>query len=218
VTSPKVFPIPGFLRPLLRLLYEVHFAVIDSWHAFWNLVYYYPLFQARCAGIGRNVTIDRMPYVTGPVRISIGNGVWLGGNIQISSAREIESPQLVIGDNAQVNWNVMISVNRHVIIEEYARISWNCTISDNDGHPRAADLRAGNAPLSPRDVRAVRICKHAWVGSGAHIMKGVTIGVGAVVAANSVVISDVPPYSLAIGNPAEIIIRSYGKPSKTAGA
>jgi acetyltransferase-like isoleucine patch superfamily enzyme len=44
-------------------------------------------------------------------------------------------------------------------------------------------------------------------------MKGVTIGEGATVGANSVVISDVPPYSLAIGNPAEILFRNYGLPS-----
>jgi acetyltransferase-like isoleucine patch superfamily enzyme len=216
LTAPKVFPVPGFLRPPLRLLYEVHFGIITCWHTFANLVYFYPLFHARCESIGKNVAIDRMPFVTGPVRISIGAGVWLGGNIQISSARDFGAPQLIIEDNAQVNWNVMISVNRQVVIEEYARISWNCTISDNDGHPRAADLRARNAPLDPRDIRPVRICKHAWIGNGAHIMKGVTVGAGAVVAANSVVICDVPPYSLALGNPAEIVIRNYGKPSKAA--
>jgi len=50
-------------------------------------------------------------------------------------------------------------------------------------------------------------------------MKGVTIGEGAVIGANSVVITDVPPYSLAIGNPAEVYFRNYGRPSrKTGGA
>jgi acetyltransferase-like isoleucine patch superfamily enzyme len=44
-------------------------------------------------------------------------------------------------------------------------------------------------------------------------MKGVTIGEGAVIGANSVVISNIPPYSLAMGNPAEVVLRNFGLPS-----
>jgi acetyltransferase-like isoleucine patch superfamily enzyme len=47
-------------------------------------------------------------------------------------------------------------------------------------------------------------------------MKGVTIGQGAVIGANSVAISDVPPYCLAMGNPAEVYFRNHGRPSKAA--
>ena len=93
-------------------------------------------------------------------------------------------------------------------------MSFDCRISDTDGHPRQADLRAANLPADVRDIRPVRIGKYAWVGNGSHIMKGVTIGEGAIIGANSVVISDIPPYSLALGNPAEVLIKNYGKPSK----
>ena len=212
--APSVPRLPKFLRPPLRFLYEMHFVAIMAWHLFWNLVYRYPLFQARCTSIGRNVSIDRMPFVTGPVQIQIGDNVCLGGNISIASGRNLESPQLIIHDHAQVSWGVRIAVNREVIIEEYVRISWNCSISDSDGHPRQADLRAKDVAMSPRDIRPVRICKYAWIGNGSYILKGVTVGEGAVVGANSVVISDVPPYSLALGNPAEVVMRNYGKPSK----
>jgi serine acetyltransferase len=46
-----------------------------------------------------------------------------------------------------------------------------------------------------------------------YVMKGVTIGEGAIIAANSVVMTNVPPYSLAVGNPAEVMFRNYGRPS-----
>ena len=82
-------------------------------------------------------------------------------------------------------------------------------------HPREAGLRAQNAPVDLADIRPVRICRYAWIGNGCHIMKGVTIGEGAVIVANSVVISDIPPYSLAMGNPAEVYFRNYGRPSGT---
>ena len=44
-------------------------------------------------------------------------------------------------------------------------------------------------------------------------MKGVTIGEGAIIGANSVVISNIPAYALALGNPAEVLIKNFGIPS-----
>jgi acetyltransferase-like isoleucine patch superfamily enzyme len=218
ILFPTVPSLPAFLRPCLRALYEAHFAVIVGYNFICNLLYRYPLFQARCASVGRNVSIDRMPYVTGPVEIYIGNNVWMGGNISIASATFLEQPpRLVIQDHAEVSWNVNFAVNREIVIEEYARVSFNCRIADSDGHPRQADLRAANAPLSPRDIRPVRICRHAWIGNGVHIMKGVTIGEGAVIGSNSVVIHDIPPYCLALGNPAEVLMHNYGRPRESPG-
>lgn len=43
-----------------------------------------------------------------------------------------------------------------------------------------------------------------WIGAHSSVMSGVTIGNGAVVAANSVVTKDVPPYAIVAGNPAEV--------------
>jgi acetyltransferase-like isoleucine patch superfamily enzyme len=210
---PTVPRVPGFLRPGLRLLYQFNYVRLIIWHYLCNVLYRYPVFQACCASVGRGVSIDRMPFITGPVQIHIGNHVWMGGNISIASGSILPlPPQLVIEDHAEVSWNVSFAVNKEIRIEEYARISFNCRIADSDGHPREADLRAANAPMNPRDIRAVRIGRHAWIGNGTHIMKGVTIGEGAVIGVNSVVISDIPAYCLALGNPAEVLLRNFGKP------
>jgi len=218
VLSPQALPIPGLLRPPLRAMYKLHFAVVMLWHSFWNVCYRHPLFQARCASIGRDVVVDRLPFVIGPVDITIGDHVRIGGNVSILSARVDDTPVFVMKDYAEIGWNVTIAVAKQIVIEEHARVSYDCRISDTDGHPREADLRARNAPAHPRDVKPVRICKYAWVGNGAHIMKGVTIGEGAVIGANSVVISDIPPYSLALGNPAEVFLRNFGRPSGQPGS
>jgi acetyltransferase-like isoleucine patch superfamily enzyme len=199
---------------VLRLVYEAHFGVIGAWHSIVNLLYRHPLFQARCATFGKGVVIDRLPFVSGHVEIHVGNNVYIGGRVTIMSARLIDRPVLILKDRAEIGWNTNIAVSKEVIIEEHARVSYDCRISDSDGHPREADLRAQNAPVNLRDIRPVRICKYAWIGNGSHIMKGVTVGEGAVVGANSVVISDVPPYSLVMGNPAEVFLKNFGRESK----
>lgn len=210
---PSAPRIPGALRPILRLFYELHFAVIVFFRAFVNIAYRNPLFQARCASAGRNLSIDNMPFVVGHAEIHVGDNVLFGGNIVIVSGRFLDRPQLVIKDRSELGWNVQITVNSQVIIEEDVRVSYDCRISDSDGHPREADLRAQNAPVKLSDIRPVRLCRNAWIGNGSHIMKGVTVGEGAIIGANSVVISDVPPYCLALGNPAEVFFRNYGKPA-----
>jgi acetyltransferase-like isoleucine patch superfamily enzyme len=213
ILRPRMPVFPGFLRPVLRAGYVLHYGVIGFVQGAVRTLYSQPLWQGRCASIGRNVTLDGLPYVEGHAEIHVGNDVWLGGKISVVSGRFLDRPQLIIKDRAQISWNVMITVNREVVIEEDARISFDCRISDSDGHPREADLRAANAPVNPRDIRAVRIGRNAWIGNGAHIMKGVTIGEGAIIGANSVVISDIPAYCLALGNPAEVYFQNYGRPS-----
>ncbi|MGN6285701.1 MAG: acyltransferase [Afipia sp.] len=51
----------------------------------------------------------------------------------------------------------------------------------------------------------VRICRGAWIGARSIILKGVTIGEGAIIGAGSVVAADVPPFTIAGGNPARVI-------------
>jgi acetyltransferase-like isoleucine patch superfamily enzyme len=214
ITNPTVPPLPRPILRVLRLFYEAHFLVIILFRALITIFYRNPLFQARCASFGRNVTMDgKLPFVSGPVQIHVGNRVYIGGNVAILSGGFGDQPKLILKDDSSLGWNVMITVNREVVIEENARIPHDCRISDSDGHPREADLRRANVPPDLRDVRPVRICRDAWIGNGSHIMKGVTIGEGAVIGANSVVISDVPAFSLALGNPAEVYFRNYGRPS-----
>jgi acetyltransferase-like isoleucine patch superfamily enzyme len=73
---------------------------------------------------------------------------------------------------------------------------------DSDGHP--ADRTLPDAH-EHKKIAPVTIEDHAWIGFGALLMKGVTIGHHAVVAAQAVVAKDVPPHCVAAGNPARIV-------------
>jgi len=212
--SPTVPRLPRIARQLLRPLYFLHFGVIVAVR---NLLIFYrgPLLQSRCASFGRRVKLaGKLPFITGPVEIHVGNDVVFGGNVSIMSGRLCEGkPRLILMDRSSVSWNVMIVVNKEIVLEEDVWITHDVRISDSEGHRREVDLRLANVPPRPEDFRPVRICRGAWIGNGSHIMKGVTIGEGAVIGANSVIISDVPPFALAMGNPAEVLIRGFGKPS-----
>lgn len=213
MVRPQIPGIPGFMRFPLRLMYEAHYTVIIVFRALLTTLYRLPLFHARCASVGKNLTIGDLPFVSGHVHIEIGDDVLLGGKLSIVSGSMKDQPRLIIRDRAEVGWNSLIVVSAEVIIEEDARISYDCRISDTDGHPQEADLRAAHRPPHPENIRPVRICRDAWIGNGTHIMKGVTIGQGAIVGANSVVTSSVPAYCFAMGNPARVFLKDFGLPT-----
>lgn len=74
---------------------------------------------------------------------------------------------------------------------------------DSDNH---IITRRGNNCNEDKPVSApIVIGDHVWIGMNVIVLKGVTIGEGAVVAAGSVVTKDVPPYSLVAGVPANVI-------------
>lgn len=67
----------------------------------------------------------------------------------------------------------------------------------SDTEEWACDCQDGNeTTLIGNDV---------WIGYGATILSGVTIGDGAIIGAKAVVASDIPPYAIAVGNPAKVI-------------
>lgn len=55
--------------------------------------------------------------------------------------------------------------------------------------------------------KSVSIEDDVWLGYNVTVLPGVTIGKGSVIGAGSVVCSDIPPYSIAVGNPAKVIKR-----------
>lgn len=96
-----------------------------------------------------------------------------------------------------INEGVTITCSSEVYIGKGANIARGAVIRDYDGHYIE--------DINYRTSRPVRIGDNVWIGYRAMILKGVTIGEGSIVAANSVVTKDVPPHSIVAGNPAKII-------------
>lgn len=121
--------------------------------------------------------------------IVIGKDCFVGPNSRIWSGSSV-----TIGDRVLISHDVNIFDNDTHPFDPKARHQHFLSIR-NGGHP--SDITLGDQP--------VRIQNDAWIGAKAIILKGVTIGEGAVVAAGAVVTKDVAPYTVVAGNPARAI-------------
>jgi acetyltransferase-like isoleucine patch superfamily enzyme len=123
-----------------------------------------------------------------------------------------------IGSHCFIGENTRISSSSAVRIGDRVLISHDVNIFDNNSHSDSAMSRArhfeqifsGGHPKTLLDVPTFPIVieNDAWIGFGAAIFKGVTIGEGAIVGACSVVTKDVAPYTIVVGNPARVIGQS----------
>jgi acetyltransferase-like isoleucine patch superfamily enzyme len=204
-------PLPRFLHPLLGALYHAHFAVRFLLRRAWALFWVEPLFRGRCTSVGKRLQIWNMPEVDGHAQIHLGNDVNIFGKIGIYSARIFDDPRLVLHDRVDIGHNVTFVVNKEVVIEEDVNVASGVRFMDSDAHPRDTAERIADLPPRPEEIKPVRICRHAWIGQNVFIMKGVTVGEGAIIGVNSVVVNDIPPFCVAMGNPARVVIKDAGK-------
>lgn len=123
-----------------------------------------------------------------------------------------------IEESVAVFTPLYINYGKHTRIGKNVFINFDCTFLDLGGiilednvliAPKVSLLSEGH-PLDPENRHAlvpkpIHIKKNAWIGAGATILQGVTIGENAVVAAGAVVSKDVPDNTIAGGIPAKII-------------
>jgi acetyltransferase-like isoleucine patch superfamily enzyme len=201
-------PVPRVMFPLFRLLYGLHFVVIYGARFLLNYFYREPIFRSRCVSIGKDFHLLLLPDVTGHAQIRIGDNVNFYGKVGITSGRILDAPKLTIGNRVDIGHQVGFVVNKEIVIEDDVKIASGCIFMDTDSHPRGTEDRIANAPPAADEIKPVRICRKAWIGQHSFIMKGVTIGEGATIGVNSVVVNDIPAYGVAMGNPARVIFKN----------
>lgn len=159
-------------------------------------------------------------------RISLGNGVTLGNNVEINA---LSVNGVVIGNNVNLgNFSVIRCTGSFKKLGKGIKIGDNCGFGDYCFFGAAGGIQIGDNVIMGQNVRfhsenhnysrldipirmqgvtnkGINIEEDCWIGAGVVFLDGVTVGKGSVIGANTVVNKDIPPYSVAVGNPVKII-------------
>ncbi|MDP9080667.1 MAG: acyltransferase [Bacteroidota bacterium] len=162
-----------------------------------NVVFYAGVKIYNLLNDPSKITIGEQSHINGELHIfGYGGEINIGKRCYVGEGTRIWSgDKIVIGDDVLISHNVnIIDTNSHEInyLERAAGFFQIIT----SGHPNKA-VNVNTAPIIIGD--------NAWINFNSIILKGVTIGNGAIIAAGSVVTKDVPPFALVGGSPAKII-------------
>lgn len=149
--------------------------------------------------------------------LNIGANCIIGGNFIFES----QDGEVIIGEHSYIGDSIFISHSR-IEVGSNVTIAWGCTIYDHNSHSldyveRRRDIEDElnnirqrqnfivNKNWSVVDSKNIKICDDVWIGMNCIILKGVTIGEGAIIGAGSVVTKDVPAWTVVAGNPAVVV-------------
>jgi acetyltransferase-like isoleucine patch superfamily enzyme len=172
----------------------------------WNKLYSEPLLRLQCDSVGKGILLSEgVPKIIGNLGVTIGARVNLDGQ-QVWMATGDGTPKtLMIGDDTGIGFGTELIVGDSIRIGRHVMISTRVALMGYDGHPLDPYARARHDPPGREGVGPIVIEDYAWIGSRSIIMKGVTIGRGAVVAMGSVVKMSVPELTVVSGNPARAV-------------
>lgn len=154
----------------------------------------------------------RFPFdIRNGKNIKLGKGFTAGRLCRIEVAplaAESNKICIEIGDNVRLNELVHIASLGSVKIGKNSAIGAKSFISDlnhgNFGEGCVFDIEQPHAER-PLASKPVSIGENVWIGESVCILPGVTIGDGCVIGALSNVTKSIPPYSIAVGNPAKVV-------------
>ena len=167
----------------------------------------WPAFNAwrhlrKATRLGR-ITLRGRPYVVNEGRMTFGDRVRLVSNVATLELVTLPTGHLEIGNNVFINYGSSLVSSAHLKVGDDCLIGTHVMIMDCDFH-RVEDK------MWDTTGQPIVIEDRAWLGNRSIILKGVTIGHDAVVAAGSVVTRDVPSATLVAGVPAKVV-RRFGE-------
>lgn len=156
-----------------------------------------PIIDSRNGGkiiIGNNVTLNSENY-----------GYHLNMHSPVKLFVDREGAIISIGENSRIH-GTCIHATKRILIGKNCLIAANTQIIDSNGH--TTSMQEPWMRIHQRDIgKEIIIEDNVWIGANSVILPGVRIGTGSIIGAGSVVKSDIPANSLALGNPAKIFER-----------
>lgn len=158
------------------------------------------LYLRQCTSVGLFTRVYGRPYVFNKGTLTIGERVLIWSTLARTEFAVFPGATLEIGDRTSINYGTSIAATGSVRLGRDCRLGTHVMIMDNDFHE--IEDRSTTPPPRP-----VVIEDNAWLANRALILPGVTIGRDSVVGAGSVVMTDVPPRCVVLGNPARVVKR-----------
>jgi acetyltransferase-like isoleucine patch superfamily enzyme len=193
-------------KPFIRLFYKLAH-VLERFDSQWSPKQPLCLLQGLNCRFTSNVRIFN--HAGNPSLIQLNHGIFIDGTLEV-----YEKGRLVIDDYTFFG-NSRIYCTSSIFIGKGCWISDHVFIMDSNLHPISAKRRLQDAENFSRGIfpdvyldipnAPVVIQDSVWIGANSVVLKGVTIGEGAVVGAGSVVTKDVAPWTIVGGNPAKLI-------------
>lgn len=154
-----------------------------------------------------DIILYRVNGFTG-CELKVGTGSIISCHINFDKP----NASVCIGDRTFIGKSNIVCAD-NINIGNDVLISWGCTIVDHNSHPIAWGKRAKDVSDWKKNIKdwtnvivsPIVVMDKVWIGFGVILLKGVTIGEGAIIGAGSVVTKDVPPWTIVAGNPARII-------------
>ncbi len=184
------------------------------------LIFYYTLLIGKFKRlvtsnrkIGTNIYIDPSVILIGIENIQIGDysllseGVWLNVN-----HRDNRQKKIIIGNNCHIGKSNYFSAGPLIILKDYCFTGIDCQFL-GCGHKI-------DSPFTPyrfsglSEGKTIEVGVNCWLTTSVTIMEGVKIGHGSIIGARSLVVDDIPPFSIAVGNPCKVIKRFSFKTNK----
>jgi len=167
------------------------------------------------ATCGKNVVFRDTSRILNPTgdkgKIVLDDNVLIDGELHVFNY----GGMITMGEYSYIGMGSRVWSGEKITIGKYVLISHNVGISDTSVHEynyleraeRYKDLMENGFPKDKAGIKTAPIIieDYAWINFNSIIMRGVTIGKGAIVGAGSVVTKDVPPFAFVAGNPAKII-------------
>lgn len=178
---------------------------------------YYRVFLKNKFLLGRSIHINKRPIIVikNGGKIYIGNNVTLNSNnsgyhinmfSKVKLMADRRNSEICIGDGTRIHGSCLHAYSK-ISVGKNCLIAANCQIIDGNGHNISFE-DVSNRINTIGSAKQIIIEDNVWIGANSIILPGVTIGHGSIVSAGSVVFDDVPPMSIARGNPA-IVVKNY---------
>ncbi len=165
-----------------------------------------PIDRMRFLRFGKGATVERPAYITGAA------GIAIGAHAQISRFSRISAYLVTPGVvRIDIGARVLIAPWVHLGAAELITIGDDCGIGSfswiTDHDHDISDPTSGIQTHKRIVVAPTILEARVYIGERVSVLRGVRIGEGSVIGANSVVIRDIPPYSIAVGVPARVVKR-----------